>query len=151
MCRLLTTAFAVLLTSAVFADNPKLVIHTGHFEKKSSGLKGDASFRVFTDFAAFEKVLGTVPSVGPRKANPVTATTFQDHDVIVVIKRGKAITTYTEVAVTSDSSTLTLSYKTDTGTPGTAEFGSPLVVAVPKGKAGSMKYLENGKEVGPAK
>jgi hypothetical protein len=140
----------LLALSLVATADPavKLTVHTGHFEKISSGLKGDASFQVFTEFAAFEKVLGVVPSVGPRKANQVTAATFQDHDLLVVIKRGKAIVTYTEVSVTSDGSTLTLSYKTDTGTPGTAEFASPLVVSVPKGKAGSVKYQENGKEVG---
>lgn len=142
-------AHLLALSLVVTADPAvKLTVHTGHFEKNSSGLKGDASFRVFTDFATFEKVLGTVPSVGPRKANPVTAATFQDHDLVVVIKRGKAITTYSEVSTTSDDTTLTLSYKTDVGTPGTAEFASPLVVAVPKGKAASVKFVENGKEVG---
>lgn len=140
----------LLALSLVAAADPtvKLTVHTGHFEKNSSGLKGEASFRVFTDLATFEKVLGSVPPVGPRKANPVTEVTFQNHDLVVVIKRGRAITTFTEVSVTSDGSTLSLCYKAEAGTAGAAEFASPLVVAVPKGKAAGVKYLENGKEVG---
>lgn len=134
--------------SAIAADPSfKSTIHTGHYEKKSSGLSGDNSYLVFENFQAFEKVLGTTPSIGPRKSNPVTEGTFQNHEVVVVIKRGKAVAIFTEVSATVDNSVLTLSFKADAGTPGTAIFASSLVVAVPKGLASRVRYLDGGREV----
>ena len=126
-------------------------IHTGHFEKNSSGLIGDASFLLFTDYAAFERVLGTTSPVGVRRPNPMTEAGFKDQLVAAVIKRGKAVTTYSEVTATADGSTLMVKYKAEVGTPGMATFASPLVVAVPKGQLTKVVFVENGKEVGVAK
>jgi hypothetical protein len=140
----------LLALSLIASADPAVTatIHTGHFEKNSSGLKGDASFLMFTDFAAFEKVLGTTPPVGVRRPNPMTEAGFKDVLVAVVIKRGKAVTTYSEVTAVADGTTLTLKYKADAGTPGTATFASPLVVGVPRGKLTKVVFVENGKEVG---
>ena len=66
-------------------------------------------------------------------------------------EKPKAITTYTEVSTKTDGDTLTVTFKSEAGKPGTANFASPLVVAVPKGKIAKVVFVENGKEIGTAK
>jgi hypothetical protein len=150
-------AFAVpaLLLAADDKKPPEFAVHTGHFEKNNSGLKDEPSLLLLTDLAAFEKVFGTVPPTGlgggARKNNPVTKEVFEKHLVAAVIRRGKAVTTYTEVSTKTDGETLTVSFKSEEGKPTTANFASPLVVAVPKGKLTKVVFVENGKEIGTAK
>lgn len=161
MLRRLLTALA-LLTPVVFAEDrkddkkpPEFVVHTGHFEKNTSGLKDEPSLLLLKDADAFDKVFGAVPPAGlgggVRKNNPVTKDVFEKQLVAAVIKRGKAITTYTEVSAKADGETLTVTFKSEEGKPGTANFASPLVVAVPKGKIAKVVFVENGKEIGTAK
>jgi hypothetical protein len=147
-------AVVVLLvfTPLAFADDKvEARVYTGHYEKNTSGLSGEASFLVYHDFAEFEKVFGVVPPIGARKPNPVTDDVLADNRVVAVIKRGKAVVVFTEVAVTSDGQTLTVRYKAEVGAPGAATFATPLVVSVPKGKETKVVFVENGKEVGSAK
>jgi hypothetical protein len=140
-----------LLAFALAADPPAFTAHTGHFEKNSSGLSGDASFLRFTSADSFDQVFGTVPPVGVRKPSPVTAGVFDKNAVAAVVRRGRAVVTYTEVSVKTDGDTATVRYSTETGTPGTATFASPLVVSFPKGMVSKVVFVENGKEVGTAK
>jgi len=162
MRRLLAALFAVAICTAAFAeDKPKgekldLGTFGGQFEKNNSGLKGDSSFLLLSDHAAFEKVFGTVPPAGlgknlGRKTVPVTKATFDTSLVAVVIKRGDAVTTYSDIAAYLDGDTVTVTYTADTGKPSTAKFASPLFVAVPKDKVKKVVFVENGKEVGTAK
>jgi hypothetical protein len=162
MCRLLAALLAVAVCTATFAeDKPKgekldLGTFGGHFEKNNSGLKGDASFLLLPDFTAFEKVFGTVPPAGlgknpGRKTVPVTKATFETSIVAAVVKRGDAITTYSDVAAYLDGDTVTVTYKAETGKPSSAKYASPLFVAVPKEKVKKVVFVENGKEVGTAK
>ena len=163
MTRLLAAAFAVAACTSAFAqDKPKgekLDIGTfgGHFEKNNSGLAGDASFLLIPDYVAFEKVFGTVPpaGIGPgagkRKTVPVSKATFETSVVAAVIKRGAAITTYTDVVAYLDGDTVTVTYKAETGKPSSAKYASPLFVAVPKDKVKKVVFVENGKDVGTAK
>jgi hypothetical protein len=134
---------------------PEFTVHTGHFEKNDSGLKGGESLLLLTDADAFGKVFGTVPpgglGGGVRKNNPVPKDLFDTHLVAAVIKRGAAITTYKEVSTKTDGDTLTVTFKSEQGQPGTATFASPLVVAVPKGKIAKVVFVENGKELGSTK
>lgn len=158
--RLLAALF--LLAPAAFAEDkkeekkdPEFVVHSGHFEKNNAGLKDEPSLLLLTDADAFEKIFGTVPPAGigggGRKNNPVTKDTFDKELVAAVIKRGKAITTYTEVSTKTDGETLNVTFKSETGKPGTANFASPLIVTVPKGKVKKVVFVENGKEIGSAK
>lgn len=151
---LLVIASPVLLL-AEDKKPPEFTVHTGHFEKNTSGLKDEPSLLILTDDAAFGKVFGTVPPAGlgggARKNNPVTKEVFEKNVVVAVIKRGKAITTYTEVSTKADGETLTVSFKSEAGKEGTATFASPLIVAVPKGKITKVVFVENGKEIGSAK
>ncbi len=134
---------------------PEFVVHTGHFEKNTSGLKDEPSLLLLKDDTAFGAIFGAVPPSGlgggGRKNNPVTKDVFDNSVVAAVVKRGKAITTYTEVSTKTDGETLTVTFKSEAGKPGTATFASPLVVAVPKGKITKVVFVENGKEIGTAK
>lgn len=152
-------ALTLFVTPALlFAEDkktPEFIVHTGHFEKNTSGLKDEPSLLLLKDDDAFGKVFGAVPPAGlgggVRKNNPVTKGVFEANVVAAVIKRGKAITTYTEVSTKTDGDTLTVTFKSEAGKPGTANFASPLVVAVPKGKIAKVVFVENGKEIGTAK
>lgn len=161
MLRRLLPALVLLAPVAFAADkkeekkDPDFVVHTGHFEKNNAGLKDEPSLLLLTDADAFDKIFGTVPPAGlgggGRKNNPVTKGTFDKEVVAAVIKRGNAITTYTEVSTKTDGETLTVTYKSEAGKPGTATFASPLIVSVPKGKIKKVVFVENGKEIGSAK
>ncbi len=140
-----------LVVLALAADPPAFTVHTGHFEKNSSGLSGDASFLLFTSAEAFDKVFGTVPPVGVRKPSPVNTGAFDKTVVAAVVRRGKAVVTYTEVSVKIDGDTATVKYSSEAGTPGTATFASPLVVSLPKASVTKVVFVENGKEVGTAR
>lgn len=152
---LLALAAPALLLAADEKKPPEFTAHTGHFEKNTAGLKGDVSLLLLTDEDAFGKVFGTVPPAGlgggVRKNNPVTKEVFEKNVVAAVIRRGKAITTYTEVSTKTDGETLTVSFKSEAGKEGTATFASPLIVALPKGKITRVVFVENGKEIGTAK
>ena len=158
MLRRLLAALVLCSPVAYAADDkkdPEFVVHTGHFERNDAGLKDEPSLLLLADHDAFAKIFGTVPPAGigggGRKNNPVTKETFDKSVVAAVVKRGKAITTYTEVSTKTDGETLTVSFKSEEGKPGTATFASPLVVAVPKGKVKKVVFVENGKEIGSAK
>ena len=147
--------FAALLFFApvALADEPKepgFTVRTGHYEKTNSGLKDEPSRLLLADAEAFGRVFGTVPPAGlgggGRKNNPVTKETFDGEVVAAFIRRGKAITTYTEVTAGADGDTLTVSFNSETGAEGTATFSSPLVVSVPKGKVTKVVFIENGKQ-----
>lgn len=133
---------------AVAADPPAVVVHTGHAAK--AGRTTDTTFHLFADLPAFEASFGTLPTVGQRKPNPVTTATFDTRRVAAVVTRGKAVVVFTEVSAKADGDTLTVSYKTQTGTPGAVDLACPLVVSVPKGTA-KVVFVQNGKEVGSAR
>lgn len=158
MPRLFAFALLAALPCTLFAEDkkePGFTVHTGHFEKNNSGLKDEPSLLLLTDFDSFDKAFGTIPSAGlgggVRKNNPVTKQVFDTQLVAAVIKRGKAITAYTEVSTKTDGDTLTVAFKSEAGKPGNATFASPLVVSVPKGKVMKVVFVENGKEIGTAK
>ncbi len=72
--------------------DPVFVVHTGHFEKNTSGLKDEPSLMLLKDDDAFGKIFGAVPPAGlgggVRKNNPVTKDVFEANVVAAVIKRG---------------------------------------------------------------
>ena len=123
-------------------------VHTGHFEKNNSGLKGDASFLAFTDRPAFDKIFGVGATM--KKQNFVPRDAFDKKMVVAVIHRGKAIWTYKVEKVTADGDTLYVQYEATPGKEGTATYASPLIVSVDKGKYTSVVFIENGKKAGTA-
>jgi hypothetical protein len=143
----MVSLLAVCLTGLA-APNVPIIVCTGHYEKPTSGLSGDASFLVFTSYPAFDQVLGCMPPIGNRKSHPMTESLFSEYDVVVVILRKKGTTTYSEVTARMVETTLNVSYRMETNQTGSDLFASPLVLAVPKGSAQTVAYLENGKPVG---
>jgi hypothetical protein len=119
-----------------------------HFEKNTSGLKGDVSFLAITDAKSFTEVFGIGRTMGP-KPNYVTDATFDSKVVIATIQRGMKSVTYKVDKVTADDDTLYIAYTTTTK-ESTSKSNTPLIVSVDKGKYKSVVFLENGKKVGTA-
>src|SRR4051812_34929331 len=89
------------------------VVHSGHFERNTSGLTGETSAMVFTDAEGMGKVLGTVPPLigkGANKPNPVTADAFEKGLVACVISRGPAVVTYSGISTALAGTTLKVKY-----------------------------------------
>jgi hypothetical protein len=119
-------------------------VHSGHFEKTDSGLKGDASYLVFTDREAFDEVFSVAATMKKQKFVPKDA--FEKKMVVAVIKRGSAPFEYKVDKVTTDDGTLYIEYTTKMGPLSRATFRSPLLVSVAKNKYQSIVFIENGKK-----
>jgi hypothetical protein len=149
---LLAAPLALLAGSSRAADEAKgekieFATYPGYFEKNNAGLKGDASYLALPDKDAFAKVFQLRPPLMKgNKAVPLPDNAFEKQ-VVGIIKRGNSITTYTVEKVTADGDTIYVQYKAEAGPAGTATFASPLVVAVDKGKAKKVAFIENGKTV----
>ena len=121
--------------------------HSGYFESNKSGLKGPASYLVFTDKADFDKVLGVAFTMG-RRPNVLPRDAFKTRMVVAVIKRGDSIWTYKVEKATEKEGVLTVAYQaTSKGGGETARFASPLIVSLGKGNYTSVVFVENGKKV----
>ena len=120
--------------------------YSGHFEKNTSGLKGDASQLVFTDAETFGKIFGVLPPTGTRKSTPLPTDLFEKSIVLALITRGAATATYSDVYTTISGSTLTVHYKSALGAPTTATFATPLILSVPKEGIKTVVFMGNEKE-----
>jgi hypothetical protein len=125
-------------------DKVEYDVHNGHFVRNDAGLKGDSSYLVFTDRAAFDKVFGVAAVM--RKQNFVPKDAFEKKMVVAVVKTGKTITEYKVNKVTAADGTLTIDYTTTTPKNGTGKYSSPLIVSVDRNKYKSVVFIENGKE-----
>jgi hypothetical protein len=128
----------------------KYQVHSGHFVSNKAPLKGKSSFLAFTDYKAFRAVFGIGRVLG-NKQKFVTAGDFKTQMVAAAIHRGNSIWTYTVEKVTAADGTLYLRFKAVPGKETSAQFASPLIVSVPKGKYTRVVFLENGKKAGTAK
>jgi hypothetical protein len=153
----LALAATLLFTLAAAADDKTkedkidFAEYQGHFEKNTSGLKGDASFLAFTDREGFDKVFGTVPPLMGKKPNVLPKDAFEKNLVAAVIHRGNAPWEYKVDKVTAQEGTLRVYYTAMSKAATTAKFSSPLILTVPKGKYTSVVFIENNKEAGTAK
>ena len=153
--RLMTMAALALILPLRGAEgkNAKIEfdVHSGHFEKNNSGLKGAASYLAFTDRAAFDAVFGAL-AVRGKKFNWVPKDAFEKKLVVAVIQRGDTPVEYKVEQVTAGDGTLFVQYtataKGNAG--GTAKFASPLIVSVDRGKYATVEFIENGKKTGTA-
>jgi hypothetical protein len=119
----------------------------GHFEKNNSGLKGDASFLLFTNREDFDKIFGVGFTMG-GKEKVVPKDAFDTKIVVAAIKRGNSITEYTVEKVTNDDGTLYVQYTAKAkDARGTAKYNSPLILSLEKGKYKEVVFIENGKKV----
>ena len=139
--------------SALADDRPTFTIHTGHFVKNDTGLTGPRDLLLLRNSAEFEKVFGlvTMKFSNARKMNPVEAKAFGTHAAVAVVTTAKAIITYTKATAIVDGDVLRVGYTAETGTPGEAEFASPLILLVPVGTWKRVEFVEDGQAVGTAK
>lgn len=144
---LLGVLVLVVLAGRTVAEE-KAVAYTlhmpGYFESNKSGLKGDASFLVLKEQSAFDKVFGSLFVPG-GKAKLLAKDAFEKNLVMATIKRGKMIHTYEVTKVSVDDGILRIAYKSKAGAPSTANFASPLILAVAKGEYKTVEFVENGK------
>jgi acetyl esterase len=124
-------------------------VHSGHFEKNDSGLKGVASYLLLDNRKSFEKIFGVAFTAGP-KPNIVAADAFTARSVVAVIKRGGEVWDYKVEGVTSEEDRLTVRYTATAKDGSGARFASPLVVSVPKKAYKQVLFIENGQQVGEA-
>jgi hypothetical protein len=154
MKTLLGLGVVVLLPLAAAADDKEqakgketgFAVHSGYFEKNTSGLKGDASYLTFTDQKSFDQVFGTAATMKPQNFLPKNV--FDSRLVVAVIKRGTAVTEYNVAKVTIDDGTVYVQYEAkakDGG--GTARYASPLIISFDKGRYTAVVFIENGKKV----
>jgi hypothetical protein len=123
----------------------KFTVYGPYFESNKSGLKGDSSYLVFKEKAAFDKIFGS-GRVMKKKPELLPKDYFDKHIVIAAIKRGGQIFTYDVSKVTVDDGVVRITYKaTGKGGGGTARFASPLIVGVPKGEYKSVEFVEQEK------
>jgi hypothetical protein len=123
----------------------------GYFESNKSGLKGPASYLLFTKKKGFDDVFKSVFVPG-GKAKLLPKDAFDTKIVLATIKRGSESFSYKVEKVTAKNGVLELRYTaTGKGGGGSATFASPLIVAVPRGKWTAVEFIENGKKVATIK
>ncbi len=152
-CGSLALALAAPVPAPELPQEMKFVIHSGHFEKNNSGLKGDSSYLSILDQPAFDKVFGSVPPLGGKKHNWLPQDAFKTHQVVAVIKRGTSTYAFSMISVASDSKTIIVKFTSKAGDPGagTAQFATPLILSIPQLKGREIVFIENGKEVAKVK
>jgi hypothetical protein len=126
-------------------------VYDGYFESNKSGLKGEASYLVFTDRKTFDNVFRpTPPLLGAKKKTFLPDNSFESNMVAAVVKRGDRTWAYKVIDVTRCKGKTTISYEAKAeGAGGGATFASPLIVAVARDGT-RVVFVENGKEVGTA-
>ena len=129
--------------------SPKYQTPGNYFEKNTAGLKGDVSFLLFKDRAAFDAVLAKRPPLMGEKRDTSTID-FAKQTVAAVIHRGAMTWSYKVESVTVKGTTATVVYSATPGPRGTANFASPLVVVVDQAGITKVVFQENGKDAGSA-
>jgi hypothetical protein len=138
---------ATNLVQAAPATQPVVFdTHDGYFVSNKFEPDAPASFMVFQDQKAFDKVFGS-GFVMNDKHHRLPKDAFESKMVVAAIKRGKAVWTYKVEAVTAEAGILTLRYSTKTEAHPTAEFACPLIVSIPKGDYAAVQFVEDGKVV----
>lgn len=148
--RLLAFPFCVVLFAVLPAFSgdkkddkvPFEVYAKGYFVKN----KAAADYLVVADKKTFDDTFG-VATVMKAKPKLVEANLFESSLIVSVIKSGNSVTTYDIEQVTRDKNKLIVKYKATPGQPSTAQFRSPLILAVPRADVAEIVLIENGKEV----
>lgn len=131
------------------AQPVEFTVHSGYFERNDSGLTGPVSYLLIDDRTSFDKLFGVGFTMGPRP-NVLADDAFDSRTVAAVIRRGGAVWDYKVQAVTVDNDALTVRYTANAHDGGGAQFASPLIVSVPRGRFTQVVFVDGGKEVGRA-
>jgi hypothetical protein len=130
-------------------EKVEFTLHDGYFESNKSGLEGESSFLAFTDDDGFKKIFGVAVVMG-KKPKFLPKDAFEKKIAVAVIHRGNKLYNYKVQKVTGDEKTLYVVYTTKTEDGGGANFHSPMIVSVDKGKYTSVVFIEDGKKAGTA-
>ncbi len=127
-------------------DKVEFDVHNGHFVSNKYEMKGDSAYLAIADRDNFDKIFGIGRVIG--KQNFVPKDAFEKKIVVATIKKGAALTEYKVEKVTADGETLYIQYTSETkgSATGTAQFASPMIVSVDKGRIKKVIFIENGKK-----
>lgn len=142
--RLLIFAFAALLA----AGAAPFERYTSYFERNDSGLSGEASYLAFSSQDQFDRVFGPAATMGRNSFLPRNS--FPGKIVVAAVHRGSYLTTYDSIAAEPQDQVLYIRYTVKKGTPGSAVFHSPLILAIDAAHFSKVVFVENGKQAGSA-
>lgn len=136
----------VLGRPAQAADATKLTFDTysGYFVSNKFEPNTAESFVVITGQEQFDKVFGVAMVMGD-KSHRLPKDAFKSLMVVAAIKRGSAVVVYKVEGVIIKDDVVELRYTTTSKKSNTANFASPLIVSIPKGKYTAVKFVEGGK------
>jgi hypothetical protein len=120
--------------------------YSGYFVSNKFEPEAAESFAVIGDQAQFEKLFGVAMVMGD-KSHRLPANAFESNMVLAVVKRGHAVWEFKVEGVVVIDNLITLRYSTTSKKSDSAEFASPLIVSIPKGKYAAVEFIENNKLV----
>ena len=120
--------------------------HNGYFVSNKFEPGKAESFVILKQRKAFDGVFGTTMVMGDE-SHRLAADAFDTKMVVAAIKRGKAMWSFAVKEVVEEEGELTVRYTATATKNETAEFSSPLIVAVPRGIYPIVHFEENGKVV----
>jgi hypothetical protein len=118
----------------------------GYFVSNKFEPDAPRSFAIARDQAAFEKLFGVAMVMGDR-SHRLAPDAFAKQVVLTSIQRGKAFVEYKVGSTSVEDGKLVLDYRADGQPNATAEYSCPLIVSVPRGEWGAVRFVENGKLV----
>ncbi len=92
------------------AKKVEYTLHANYFEARESGLRGSASYLVFSEREAFDRIFG-VGFVRGKPTQVLPRDVFETRFVAAVIKRGDTLWEYKVEKVTAEGDTLTVRYQ----------------------------------------
>ena len=119
--------------------------YTGYFVKNSYKVDDKDIYVVLKDKASFDEVFGTAMVMGD-KSHRLDNDVFEKEIILAVIHRAGGTTKFniSEFVIADDA--LTIKYTTEFTASPTAQFASPLIVSIAKGKYKQVIFEENQKQ-----
>ncbi len=120
--------------------------YSGYFVSNTFEPDAAASFVIIDGQKRFGQVFG-VAFVMRDTSHRLPKDAFQTNAVLAVVKRGKAVWTFTVDGVAREDRTVVLRYTAAAAESDSATFACPLIVSIPRGDYTSVTFVENGKQV----
>ena len=132
--------------SAAFEVKLPFDTYSGYFVSNKFEPNAAESFVVITDQEQFDKVFGVAMVMGD-KSHRLPKDIFKANIVLAAVKRGKAVWDFKVECVTVKDGVVELRYSAKSKESDSANFACPLVVSIPKGKYGAVRFVEDKKPV----
>ncbi len=118
-------------------------VYSGYFVSNKFEPNAAESFAVIGDQAQFDKIFGVAMVMGD-KSHRLPAGAFQSRMILAAIKRDHVVWAFNVDSASENAGVVTLRYSTIMRKSDTAEFASPLIVSIPKGKYAAVLFVEGG-------